>query len=123
MADGAVTVYPTELLPDGFAYPAEYLEFASAPRTPLYPWWLIDAESEAGRLMHRITVGSSKALVPFAKTDLYDDIACFDAETNTQNPKVVMICSTPGRSYGFRDFATWRSHAERDASEFRAGTS
>jgi hypothetical protein len=122
MADRVVTVYPAELLPDGFSYPVEYLEFVSSQQTPLYPWWLIDAESKAGRLMHSITVGSGKPLVPFAKTDLHDDIACFEAEADIPNPKIVMICSTPDRSYGFRDFASWRSHAEKEAADFRAGT-
>jgi hypothetical protein len=33
-----------------------------------------------------------------------------------------MIVSTPDRPYGFRDFASWRSHAQKQAYDFRAGT-
>jgi hypothetical protein len=59
-------------------------------------------------------------LVPFAKTDLYDDIACFDAAAPSLSPGVVVLCSTPDSSYGFPDFTAWRLQAEADAAILRS---
>ena len=114
-------VYPPELLPSTFSYPPGFLTLASRPASDLYPWWLIDANSDAGRLMHQTILGVGKLLVPFAKTDLYDDIACFNAVVPSSNPEVVMVCSTPERTYGFSDFSSWYAQAIRDASDLSSG--
>jgi hypothetical protein len=116
------SVFPAELLPATFSYPPEFLALASGPALDLYPWWIVDAKSEAGQLMHRITLGAGKPLVPFAKTDLYDDIACFNAAVPSPNPEVIMVCSTPERAYGFSDFAAWHVQALKDVSQFSAGS-
>jgi len=77
---------------------------------------MIDANSDAGRLMHRITLGAGKLLVPFAKTDLYDDIACFNAAVPSSDPEIIMVCSTPERAYGFANFAAWYVQVLKDVS-------
>lgn len=114
-------VYPPELLPSTFSYPPEFLALASRSTSHLYPWWLIDANSDAGRLMHKTILGAGKPLVPFAKTDLYDDIACFNAFGPSSNPEVVMVCSTPERAYGFADFSAWYAQAVKDSSDLSSG--
>jgi len=117
----AFAVFPPGLLPATFSYPPEFLALASSPVLDLYPWWMIDADSDAGRLVYRITLGAGKLLVPFAKTDLYDDIACFNAAAPSTSPEIVMICSTPERAYGFVNFAAWHTRARHDASALSMG--
>jgi hypothetical protein len=117
-----LAVFPAELLPATFSYPPEFVALASRASLNLYPWWMVDANSEAGRLFHRITLGAGELLVPFAKTDLYDDIACFNAAVPSLDPEIVMVCSTPERAYGFTNFAAWHVQALKDVSEYSVGS-
>ena len=109
--------YAESDLPDGFKYPAEYLEFISKHQENLYPWWFISSESEIGKICLSTMKSQPKILVPFAKTDLYDDIACFDGSNNFGNPSIIMVCSTPERSYGFTNFNEWLVQAKLESSE------
>ncbi|WP_369929300.1 hypothetical protein [Xanthomonas sp. NCPPB 2632] len=113
-------VFPPDLLPATFSYPPDFLALISRPALDLYPWWMIDADSDAGRLVYRITLGTGKHLVPFAKTDLYDDIACFNAAVPSSNPEIIMVCSTPDRAYGFPNFTAWHVQALKDVSALSA---
>lgn len=108
------TVYEKSQLPAGFIYPPEFLSIAaSVAFDVLYPWWFVDAPSASGKLMHRFV--SERGLVPFAKTDLYDDIACFDGSDCSGNPKIKMICSTPERNYSYPSFSERLVAAKSDA--------
>jgi hypothetical protein len=111
--------YKPSDLPSGFRYPQSYLSLLGEQRDhDLYPWWLIDASSRAGTVMLSILRETGR-LVPFAKSDVDDDIACFDGSDTSGQPKIEMFCSTPDRSYGFANFATWLEQARRDATSFR----
>ena len=107
-------VYDESQLPEGFIYPPEFLRIvASLAFDTLYPWWFIDAPSEPGRLM--LSFVAERGLVPFAKTDLYDDIACFDGSDGSGDPKIEIICSTPEVTYSYPSFSEWLAMAKSDA--------
>ena len=111
--------YPRDLLPRGFRYPQRYLNFAETGEYPaIYPWWFIDAESEVGRLAYEVGRLENAMLVPFAKIDdSAGDIACFDGNDSTGNPRIIMLITDgSGRAYSFNDFDDWLSAATRDAT-------
>jgi hypothetical protein len=97
------SLYDQLQLPCGFIYPAKLIQISRADVFDVnYPWWFVDAASQTGKLFARHVKESN--LVPFAKTDLYDDIAFFDGSEKSGNPKIVMVCSAPKRSYSYPDF-------------------
>lgn len=111
--------YLANIVPHEFRYPPAFLEIAasSAPNS-LYPWWFVDASSQAGELFWKTRRSDGRNLIPFAKTDELDDIACFDGDDHSGDPRVLMIASSDGRNYGFKNFAEWLSNAEKDAAQF-----
>lgn len=115
----AFHLYPQDKLPGGFLYPAAFEGFARTGDYPaIYPWWFVNAASEAGELFYSIRRHDGRNLVPFAKVDDdRDDIACFDGDDSSGNPEVLMlILDDSGRHYSFKDFEDWLSAARRDAS-------
>jgi hypothetical protein len=111
--------YPSDKLPDGFVYPKKYLEFSEGGDYPsLYPWWFVDADSEAGTLFYSIRNRDGRNLIPFAKVDDdRGDIACFDGDDTSGDPSVLMqVNDDSGRSYSFENFDDWLLAAKKDAS-------
>lgn len=122
MASKKIDLYPTESLPAGFCYPARFLSLVnSGPRDALYPWILIDAKSDAGKLLLSLGSKGGRRLIPFASLDNGDgDAACFDGTDNSGNPAVVMlILDGSERAYSFADFNAWLLKAESDAQRWR----
>lgn len=112
-------VYRADQLPSGFAYPEKFLCIArSGAYPPIYPWWFVDAVSEAGELFFSNRQHDGRNLIPFAKVDDgRDDIACFDGDDQSGNPNVLMlILDESGRAYSFKDFDEWMNAALADAS-------
>lgn len=112
--------YSPDALPDGFVYPSKYLNFAESGDYPqIYPWWFIDAESEAGELCYSLRKTDGRNLVPFAKVDdSRGDIACFDGDDCTGKPAVLMqVGDNSGRHYSFKGFEDWLFAAEKDAKD------
>lgn len=74
--------------------PVEFMNFAqSAERLDLKPWWLMcDFPSFAdfwiGQLKKQYP---DRVLVPFAKLEDTDDLACFDGADLSTDPRVVYI--------------------------------
>ena len=114
------TSYALDELPEGFVYPEKYLSFSESGEYPhIYPWWFVDAQSDAGKLFYLLRKRDGRNLVPFAKVDDgRDDIACFDGDNRTGNPAILMqINDGSGREYSFKDFDDWLSQAQIDASK------
>ena len=106
----AFAPYPAATLPNGFRYPPEIAHFVD-PETAaqLYPWWFLDADSEAGELFWSIRTHDGRNLVPFAKVDDgRGDVACFNGDDHSGNPAVLMqVLDDSGRTYSFENFAAW----------------
>jgi len=112
-------LYSLAALPRGFRYPGKLERFAKTGEYPaIYPWWFVDAASEAGTLFYSNRQHDGRNLVPFAKVDDgRDDIACFDGDDLSGNPEVIMlILDNSGRGYSFRDFDEWLTAAMKDAN-------
>lgn len=115
--------YSIDQLPAGFKYPSELLHLAATGDDPkIYPWWFVDATTQAGVLFHTTRKSDGRNLVPFAKVDDgRGDIACFDGDDTTGNPAVLMLISDDsGRSYSYADFADWLKVARADAAHWQA---
>ena len=114
-------------MPAGFLFPAAYLEVIDRPELPeLMPWWFL-AENERLAVFWRGTLRQqfpNLSLVPFAKFDTSDDLACFDGGDVSGNPAVLVIhaYTTPGWEHRrtLRDFEAWMAAAAADARAFAA---
>ena len=113
-----INPYPSKKLPKGFKYPVLYLELISSNKIDIYPWWLIDSKTKAGELFYKVSQLNGKNLIPFAKIDIDDDVACFDGNDNSGNPSIIMNCSTPDRSYCFKDFSQWFEQVQKDIVKY-----
>lgn len=112
-------LYAADQLPPGFVYPPEILEFAESGKYPnLGPWWFIDASSKAGELIYSIRKHDGRNLIPFAKVDDgRGDVACFDGNDSSGNPRVhMLVLDDSKRSYSFDNFSDWKASALEDAS-------
>ncbi|QPF74690.1 SMI1/KNR4 family protein [Roseateles sp. DAIF2] len=112
-------LYPSDSLPQGFVYPHQLREIAATGQHPqIAPWWFVDADSKAGKLFFSIRKHDGRNLVPFAKVDDgRGDIACFDGDDSSGNPRVLMlVLDESERAYSFADFSQWLESAQMDAS-------
>lgn len=111
----AFATFSKEALPPGFKYPEAFLALAEGESAfdEIYPWWFFDATTVVGQQVARHI--DEKGLVPFAKTDLYDDIACFIGSDTSGNPPILVLCSADDRSYGYASYQQWLEAATKDA--------
>lgn len=116
-------VFENKLLPSEFRYPFEYLKLSKGSADlDIYPWWFIDANTKAGELSYKVRGFDGRNLIPFAKVDDgRNNIACFDGDDLSGNPKVhMLIIDGDVESYSFSDFSGWLEQAKRDAKEYLA---
>lgn len=112
-------LYTGKQLPPEFVYPDEIQDFAETGEYPNFgPWWFIDANSKAGKLAYSVRQHDGRNLIPFAKVDDgRGDVACFDGDDKTGEPKVLMlVLDDSGRSYSFANFAEWKAAALKDTA-------
>lgn len=115
----AFAPYPAASLPDGFRYPQQIAQFANAEASAhLYPWWFVDAASDAGRLFWSVRKHDGRNLIPFAKVDDgRNDVACFDGDDRSGDPAVLMlVLDGSGRSYRYENFAEWLAAVKSDVA-------
>ena len=116
-----------ESLPPGFQYPQTYLRIVTAEDLPdLDPIWFL-AENEILALFWQRTLKQqfpTRLLVPFAKYDTSDDVACFNGANVSGNPEVLMIHAYCAPGWELRgtspDFEAWLARAEDLAHEYAA---
>ncbi|MFE5125964.1 hypothetical protein [Streptomyces sp. NPDC056669] len=105
-------------LPNGFAYPDIFVRAAESGLTSLEPWWLLEGENLRARHSGLKERFPDRVLVPFARREDNDDVACWDLE----NGKVCIVhdFSSPGREErgSFEGFADWLRAALEDFIEF-----
>lgn len=101
-------------LPSGFAIPAEFRAFVLADERPdVGSWWFLcdyplHADFWIATLREQYP---ERQLVPFAKMEDTDDVACFDGTDLSESPKIVYVhaFASPGwevRGYA-PDFSAW----------------
>ncbi|GAA3064684.1 hypothetical protein GCM10020000_55390 [Streptomyces olivoverticillatus] len=68
-------------LPEGFEYPAEFIRVAEdLELTNLEPWWIFDGDQLRIRATGLRDRYPERKLVPFARRQDNDDLACWDLD-------------------------------------------
>lgn len=93
----------------GFKFPSDYLNFLKSYDLEGEDiWWFIGGDDNSNPDFWFRTLTEQypyRCLIPFAKLDGYDDIACFDGESEDGSPQVFMIHSFASPGWELR--GTW----------------
>ena len=128
------TVYhpPASALPPGFKFPKAYLDYVSQDEVPdMEPWYLMCLLTDTiytgyydGWLDIVKKQYPDRQLVPFAKWDLDDDIACFELSEDPELPSIHFIHSFTKPGYEERGscatFEEWLEVALGEAAAYHA---
>ena len=119
-------LYEDDGLPEGFKFPQAFLDLMARPEIPYYePWWFITKFPEEAKGWIEMLRESypSRVLIPFAKYDCYDDVACFDGTDLSGDPVVHIVHygASEGweRNGTFRNFDEWLEEALEDMKEWK----
>ncbi|MFT0212479.1 hypothetical protein VQ643_07645 [Pseudomonas sp. F1_0610] len=110
-----------------FSYSSDYINFINNEfkDIDLEPWWML-CESE--KLMNFWFQALKKQyparhLIPFAKIDYSDDIACFDANDISGDPRVIFIHAFALEGWEYRgevaNFAKWLQRAKEESIAYK----
>lgn len=110
--------YEDDFLPNEFLYPKDYIDLINYnSNIDLSPWWLVGENPEFATLCYNVIndkTGGEKILIPFAKSDLDDDIACFDGGDDSGNPRIYFDIGEESMKginwnerYSLPDFNAW----------------
>ena len=105
-------------LPDGFEYPSEFIRVVELGLTDLEPWWIIEGDLLRNGARLLASAYPDRRLVPFAKRQDNDDVACWDLFVG--DVAVVHMGASPGweqRGARFPDFNAWLRQAIEDLIE------
>ena len=120
-------LYVKNELPDDFKYPGAYIDIMSLDIIPdLEPWsFICEFREPSSFWMAEVKKQyPTRKLVPFAKVNYSDDIACFDGEDSSGDPKVYYVhaFSTEGwEDRGYADnFDEWLKMARLESARYKA---
>ncbi|MFF4530351.1 hypothetical protein ACFY1P_13840 [Streptomyces sp. NPDC001407] len=105
-------------LPGEFVYPEEFLRAIESGLVGLDPWWLLEGKDLRARVSGLRQRFPERHLMPFARREDNDDVACWDLDSGTV--REIHDFTTPGRE-NRREFATfydWLRAALEDFIEF-----
>jgi len=113
-----------ENLPN-YPFPRKFIEFAQTePKIDIEPWWLlVHKEGKINSWHNKLKeLYPKRTLVPFAKFSANDDIACFDAEDLSGNPRVLIIHAYASEGWELHDehpdFTDWLKKATDTHNEW-----
>lgn len=86
------------VLPVGFEYPHEFLRVVELGLTDLEPWLIMDGEQLQWRHQGLRERYSDRSLVPFARRQDNDDVACWDWDQGDRSVVIVHDFASPGGS-------------------------
>lgn len=114
-------------LPDGFEYPQSFMTFVqSEPLPDLKPWWFLHKYTGTPEAWLKTVRQQypNRQLVPFAKIEHTDDVACFDASAPSDDPVVHYVHAYALQGWEDRghvvNFDAWLEAAIADAMQFKA---
>ncbi|GAA0383751.1 hypothetical protein [Streptomyces luteireticuli] len=107
-------------LPEGFEYPDEFVRVVELGLTNLEPWWIFDGDLLRRRLVGLQERYPGRRLVPFARRQDNDDVACWDLDQG--GIAVVHDFASAGweQRARFEDFNSWLRQAIEDLIEFES---
>ncbi|QIE98701.1 hypothetical protein C7434_0081 [Pantoea sp. PNA 14-12] len=121
-----VYLYTKDELPDDFRYPASYAEIMSMDIIPdIEPWsFICESQESSSFWMNELKERyPTRKLVPFAKLNYSNDIACFDGTNTTGDPRVYYVhaFASPGwENRGYVDsFNEWLKMASLESSRYK----
>ncbi|MEU7040449.1 hypothetical protein AB0A77_05240 [Streptomyces varsoviensis] len=105
-------------LPNGFTYPEGFLRAVESGLVGLEPWWLLEDDNLRTRVQGLSERFPERRLLPFARREDNDDVACWDLEAGTV--RVIHDFTTPGRENRseYPTFYDWLRSALEDFIEF-----
>ena len=119
-------LYTEDELPEKFKYPSSYIEIMSMDVIPdIEPWSFICEFKESSAFWMREVKGKypTRRLVPFAKVNYSDDIACFDGADTSGEPKVYYVhtfASSGWEDRGYTDnFTEWLKMARLESARYK----
>ncbi|WP_428633996.1 SMI1/KNR4 family protein [Sedimenticola sp.] len=116
------TPYSNDMLPQGFKYPEQYIQFSKGISFPMgLVWWFEDANTDAGKLGWQLRPNyrnwrnmADHNLIPFAQMN--DAAAFFDGDNTNGDPKVIVLdLGNKNRSYELPNFDAWLKDALEDS--------
>lgn len=120
-------LFQDEEVPAGFRFPDAFIHMMSLAEIPHYePWWfLLEFPDTAREWLHMLRESfPGRTLIPFAKYDIYPEVACFDGTDLSGNPAVLYVNADapPGQELGGQvaNFAEWLEVAKEEAAEWLA---
>lgn len=105
-------------LPDGFDYPAEFVRIVELGLTDLEPWWIFQGDLLRRRSVDLRERYPERRLVPFARRQDNDDVACWDLDVG--DIAIIHDMASPGweQRQRFDNFTSWLRQAFEDLIEF-----
>ncbi|MBC3988911.1 hypothetical protein H8N00_08450 [Streptomyces sp. AC563] len=101
-------------LPKGFTYPDSFVRAVQSGLIGLEPWWLLEGEMLRTRVLGLRERFPARQLVPFARREDNDDVACWDTASG-------LVCiihdfTTPGweQRAEYPHFSDWLRAALED---------
>lgn len=114
-------------VPAGFRFPEAFVDLVSQEETPYHePWWFLSEFPDSARKWLSMLRESfpDRSLIPFAKNDIYPEVACFDGTDHSGDPIVYYVnADAPsGREIGgkVKNFAEWLDRTKEESAEWRA---
>lgn len=120
-------LYTEQELPENFHFPSSFLDMVKMDQVlDLDPWWfLYEFENAAKQWLSEIKKQyPDRHLVPFAKISYSDDIACFDGDDKSGDPRVYYVHAFA--SLGWEDrgsvenFDKWLKLAQEESAQYKA---
>ena len=107
-------------LPEGFAYPPEFIRVVELGLIDLEPWHVLEGGQLRERFRGLAERYPARTLVPFACRQDNDDVACWDLGIGEGAVVIVHDYASPGwESRGrFADFSGWLRQAIEDLIAF-----
>lgn len=106
-------------LPFDMQYPPAFLRMVDRGIVYIEPWYILDGAQLRDRLIGMIARYPERQLLPFARREDNDDVACWDAR---EGGKVLIIHDFASSGHELRDvfdsFYSWLRKAVEDMIEF-----
>ena len=105
-------------LPDSFLYPPDFVRVVELGLTNLEPWWILEGDLLRQRLAGLRKRYPDRELVPFARRQDNEDVACWDLASGAVT--IVHDYASPGweQRQVFPDFIAWFRQAIEDMIQF-----
>lgn len=107
-------------LPEGFTYPREFIRIIELGLSNLEPWQVMSGYFLVERSRGLRERYPDRILVPFARRQDNDDVACWDLKLGEERVAIVHDFASPGweRRAEFAGFNDWLRQAIEDLIEF-----